>query len=106
MPGLGYPAQTHGQTSPRPKWPLPCWTTSVRPADASPVVGPEHRASPGGGARGAGPSGRARLMVDQHRVLDTQVRLCVGYELEGEIRVRDRWVDLATVSAVYLRPYD
>jgi len=45
-------------------------------------------------------------MVDQHRVLDTQVRLCVGYELEGEIRVRDRWVDLATVSAVYLRPYD
>lgn len=46
------------------------------------------------------------LMVDQHAVLNTGVRLCVGRELEGAIRVRDRWVELDTVSAVYLRPYD
>jgi glutathione synthase/RimK-type ligase-like ATP-grasp enzyme len=46
------------------------------------------------------------LMVDQHAVLDTEVRLCVGRDLEGAIRVRDTWVDLGAVSAVYLRPYD
>ena len=46
------------------------------------------------------------LMVDQHHVLDTEVRLRVGHELEGAIRIRDRWVDLGTVSAVYLRPYE
>lgn len=46
------------------------------------------------------------LMVDQHAVLDTEVRLCVGRDLEGAIRIRDEWTDLAAVSAVYLRPYD
>jgi glutathione synthase/RimK-type ligase-like ATP-grasp enzyme len=46
------------------------------------------------------------LMLDQREVLDTEVRLCVGHILEGEIRIRDGWVDLASVSAAYLRPYD
>lgn len=45
-------------------------------------------------------------IVDQHRVLDTEVRLGVGRGLHGAVRVRDRWVDLDAVSAVYLRPYD
>lgn len=46
------------------------------------------------------------LMVDQHAVLDTEVRLRVGRDLEGAIRTRDWWSDLDAVSAVYLRPYD
>jgi glutathione synthase/RimK-type ligase-like ATP-grasp enzyme len=47
------------------------------------------------------------LTVDQHEVLDTEIRLSVGHDLEGAIRVGgDRWIDLAEVSAVYLRPYD
>ena len=45
--------------------------------------------------------------VDQHAVLDTEIRLNVGRDLEGAIRVaKDRWIDLSEVSAVYLRPYD
>jgi len=46
------------------------------------------------------------LAVDQHAVLDTEVRLSVGAHLEGEIRIRDRRIDLEAVSAVYVRPYD
>jgi glutathione synthase/RimK-type ligase-like ATP-grasp enzyme len=46
------------------------------------------------------------LVADQHAVLDIGVRLYVERDLDGAIRVRDRWVDLAAVSAVYLRPYD
>jgi glutathione synthase/RimK-type ligase-like ATP-grasp enzyme len=45
--------------------------------------------------------------VDQHAVLDTEIRLNVGRDLEGAIRVaKDRWIDLSEVSAVYMRPYD
>jgi glutathione synthase/RimK-type ligase-like ATP-grasp enzyme len=46
------------------------------------------------------------LMVDQHAVLDTEVRLCVGRGLEGAIRIQDRWVDFGAVSAVYMRQYE
>lgn len=46
------------------------------------------------------------FMMDQHIVLETEMRLWVERDLEGGIRVRDRYVDLAAVSAVYLRPYD
>lgn len=45
-------------------------------------------------------------MVDQHRVLEIGARLSVGRDLEGAVRTTDGWVDLATVSAAYLRPYD
>lgn len=45
-------------------------------------------------------------MADQHRVLDTGLRLRVGRELEGAVRTADGWIDLAAVSAAYLRPYD
>lgn len=45
-------------------------------------------------------------MVDQHRVLETGIRLRVGREVEGAVRTGDGWTDLAAVSAAYLRPYD
>ena len=45
--------------------------------------------------------------VDQHAVLDTEVRLGIGREVEGAVRVAgDAWIDLSEVSAVYVRPYD
>lgn len=50
--------------------------------------------------------GVRNLLMDQHDVLDTEIQLDVGHDLEGAIRVRDRWVDLAAVTAAYLRPYD
>ncbi len=50
--------------------------------------------------------GVPNLMVDQHDVLDTEIQLDLGQDLEGAIRVRDRWIDLAAVTAAYLRPYD
>lgn len=46
------------------------------------------------------------LMLDQREVLDTRIRLCVGRKLNGEIRLGDAWVDLTSISAAYLRPYD
>jgi glutathione synthase/RimK-type ligase-like ATP-grasp enzyme len=47
------------------------------------------------------------VTVDQHAVLDTEIRLNVGRDLEGAIRVAgEGWIDLSEVSAVYLRPYD
>lgn len=46
------------------------------------------------------------LMVDQHRVLETGIRLGVGQDFEGAIRTDNEWIDLAAVSAAYLRPYD
>jgi glutathione synthase/RimK-type ligase-like ATP-grasp enzyme len=50
--------------------------------------------------------GVPHLLMDQHDVLDTEIQLDVGHDLEGEIRVRDRRVNLAAVTAAYLRPYD
>lgn len=50
--------------------------------------------------------GVPNLLMDQHDVLDTEIQLDLGRDLEGAIRVRDRWVDLATITAAYLRPYD
>jgi glutathione synthase/RimK-type ligase-like ATP-grasp enzyme len=45
--------------------------------------------------------------VDQHSVLDTGVRLSVGRDVEGAVRIAgDEWIDLSEVSAVYVRPYD
>src|SRR5215212_3410180 len=46
------------------------------------------------------------LTLDQREVLSTEVRISVNRNLTGAIRIRDEWVDLASVSAVYLRPYD
>lgn len=46
------------------------------------------------------------LVADQRDVLDTEIRLTVSEDLGGEIRVGDRRVDLAEITAAYLRPYD
>jgi glutathione synthase/RimK-type ligase-like ATP-grasp enzyme len=46
------------------------------------------------------------LTLDQREVLGTEVWISVNRDLTGAIRIRDEWVDLASVSAVYLRPYD
>lgn len=44
--------------------------------------------------------------VDQRDALETGIELNVGRDVQGKIRVRDRRVDLAEISAAYLRPYD
>jgi hypothetical protein len=44
--------------------------------------------------------------VDQRRVLETAVELAAGDTLEGEIRIGRERIDLAEVTAVYLRPYE
>jgi glutathione synthase/RimK-type ligase-like ATP-grasp enzyme len=51
--------------------------------------------------------GVAHFVFDQRNVLDTEIRLSVGEgPPNGEIRVRDERVDLAEITAVYLRPQD
>jgi len=50
--------------------------------------------------------GASTLVLDQHAVLETEVDLVVGSEVSGSIRVRDQRIDLRTVTAAYLRPYD
>ncbi len=44
--------------------------------------------------------------VDQRDAPETGIELDVGRHLEGEIRVRNRRIDLAEITAAYLRPYD
>jgi hypothetical protein len=50
--------------------------------------------------------GAPTLMLDQHAALETEVDLVVGSEVGGSIRVRDQRIDLRTVTAAYVRPYD
>ena len=44
--------------------------------------------------------------VDQRDAPETGIELDVGRDIAGEIRVRHKRVDVAQISAVYLRPYD
>lgn len=44
--------------------------------------------------------------LDQRDTPQTGIELDVGYGLEGEIRVRNRRIDLAEITAAYLRPYE
>jgi hypothetical protein len=50
--------------------------------------------------------GVPNVVVDQHDVLETGVQLDVAREVRGGIQVRNRSVDLAEITAAYLRPYD
>lgn len=43
---------------------------------------------------------------DQRRVLETDVELAVGAEVSGTLRVSDDTLDLGTVMAAYIRPFD
>jgi glutathione synthase/RimK-type ligase-like ATP-grasp enzyme len=45
------------------------------------------------------------FMLDQREVLDTTIDLCVGADVRGSIHVYGRRIDLAAVTAVYVRPY-
>lgn len=44
--------------------------------------------------------------VDQRRVLETEIELVVGETVEGCIRIGDDSIDLAEVSAMYVRCYE
>ncbi len=44
--------------------------------------------------------------LDQRAVLDTTIELLVGSDVEGIIQTGNQTIDLATVTAVYLRPHD
>lgn len=52
---------------------------------------------------------RARAPVaflDQRAVLDTEIELTIGAHIGGCLRVGDQRIDLAAVTAIYLRPYE
>lgn len=46
------------------------------------------------------------MLLDQRDVLDTEVELIVGSEVEGMLRAKGERIELDAVSAVYPRPYD
>src|SRR5450755_3957016 len=50
--------------------------------------------------------GYSALLLDQRDVLQTEVELCVGSTTQGMLRIKDQSIDLSSISAVYLRPYD
>lgn len=50
--------------------------------------------------------GAEMFFLDQRRVLETELELVVGDTVEGFVQLGSRRVDLAQVSAVYLRPHD
>jgi hypothetical protein len=45
-------------------------------------------------------------MVDQHAILETELELSVGTEVEGRLRTPGQTIDLARAGALYLRPYE
>jgi glutathione synthase/RimK-type ligase-like ATP-grasp enzyme len=45
-------------------------------------------------------------LVDQRQVLETEIRLEVGDSVDGLLRTQNEKIDLASVSAVYVRPYN
>ena len=51
-------------------------------------------------------SGAPVILVDQYEVLDSSLRVCVAYEVEGLLRVGSQEVRLEQISAAYIRPYD
>jgi hypothetical protein len=50
--------------------------------------------------------GTPNVLIDQRSVLDTDVSLHVGDSVDAAIRIGGREIDLATVTAAYVRPYD
>jgi hypothetical protein len=44
--------------------------------------------------------------LDQQRVLDTEIELCVNSRVAGILRDGHQTIDLNAVTAAYLRPYD
>jgi RimK-like ATP-grasp domain len=50
--------------------------------------------------------GAPNQVIDQRDVLDTEIDLDIAETASGELRIRDRHLDLAAVTACYVRPYD
>ena len=50
--------------------------------------------------------GTPSVLVDQRFVLDTDVNLQVGEEIEAAIQIGGCEIDLANVTAAYIRPHD
>jgi hypothetical protein len=46
------------------------------------------------------------VFVNQWDILETEVELCVSQEVEGCLRIPGHTIDLSSISAVYLRPYE
>jgi hypothetical protein len=44
--------------------------------------------------------------VDQRRVLETEIEMATGHRIEGAISIGHQRIDLAEVTAVYLRPFE
>jgi hypothetical protein len=50
--------------------------------------------------------GAPNQVIDQRDVLETEIDLDIAETPNGEVRIRDQRLDLAAVTACYLRPYD
>lgn len=50
--------------------------------------------------------GGQTLLLDQRRVLETEIQLCEGTRLTGSVRYGSLSVPLEEISACYVRPYD
>jgi len=50
--------------------------------------------------------GVANELVDQRKILDTDVQLNVGESIDASLRIRNREIDLNEITAIYVRPYD
>jgi glutathione synthase/RimK-type ligase-like ATP-grasp enzyme len=48
----------------------------------------------------------AVVFLDQHDILDCEVTLSVGANVDGQLRCKSAELDLAAITAAYLRPYD
>ena len=46
------------------------------------------------------------VFLDQWGILDTEIELSAGSQVTGSVRVGKQTIDLNSVTAVYLRPYD
>ncbi|BCL34256.1 RimK family alpha-L-glutamate ligase [Nostoc sp. MS1] len=46
------------------------------------------------------------VLLNQRDILDTEIEMSVGETVQGVIRTRQHTIDLSTVTAAYIRPYD
>jgi glutathione synthase/RimK-type ligase-like ATP-grasp enzyme len=49
--------------------------------------------------------GQEVALIDQRAVLETEVDISFGNEIDGNIRIGSKTIDLSSVTAAYLRPY-
>lgn len=44
--------------------------------------------------------------VDQRMILESEIEMCVGDGVDGTVRIGSQLIDLRTITAAYLRPYN